>query len=97
MPLLAGIFRLADNLVGAGLPAMREIHPANSLNFNPLSRASPLPQGYAKAKKAPKGAFFISASGKQALPCVARYIQSDNVRLSIAGGMLGPQLHGRLL
>ncbi len=25
------------------------------------------------------------------------HTQSDNVRLSIAAGMLGPQLHGRLL
>ncbi|CAI8801077.1 hypothetical protein EMIT0P258_10459 [Pseudomonas sp. IT-P258] len=32
-----------------------------------------------------------------ALPGVTRRTQSDNVRLSIAAGMLGPQLHGRLL
>ncbi|WP_218279804.1 hypothetical protein, partial [Pseudomonas sp. GV085] len=32
-----------------------------------------------------------------ALPSVTRHVQSDNVRLSIAAGMLGPQLHGRLL
>ncbi|CAI8918691.1 hypothetical protein EMIT0P291_30155 [Pseudomonas sp. IT-P291] len=50
-----------------------------------------------QAKKAPKGAFRLSASGKPALPSVTRRTQSDNVRLSIAAGMLGPQLHGRLL
>ena len=50
-----------------------------------------------QAKKAPKGAFLLSASGKPALPGVTGHVQSDNVRLSIAAGMLGPQLHGRLL
>jgi len=48
-------------------------------------------------EKAPKGAFCLSGNGKLTLPGVAFLTQSDNVRLSIAAVMLGPQLHGRSL
>jgi hypothetical protein len=48
-------------------------------------------------KKASKDAFFISGSTHQTFASVAPRPHSDNVRLSIAAGMLGPHLHGRLL
>ena len=42
-------------------------------------------------------AFRLITNGKPTLASVALSPQSDNVRLSIAAGMLGAHLHGRLL
>ncbi|CAI8714237.1 hypothetical protein EMIT0P100_110167 [Pseudomonas sp. IT-P100] len=87
--------------MGMGLLAKGPYQMTSMLDDTPLSRANPLPQEIFSerntCKRHPKGAFRISASGKPALPGVTRHTLSDNVRLSIAAGMLGPQLHGRSL